>query len=242
MTPPRGRSWVDAVKNTIVSSSRSAGISCRASSVTPIGDVTTAKLAVSLGQPWPSLAFAPSEVRGHSRAEDGLSALESHKRHLDAILQTLGDAQLYVNLQKSVIGVPEIPVLGCIVGTHGVRADPEKVKAVNKNYAEQAKPLFNFLKEDAEWTWSKKKVDAFTSVKKSLVEAPVLALPEGENPFIVFCDASNFAIGSALMQKDDNGIDRVFSYQYQLLKAAELNGWCRMPCGKALEWVYSALM
>ena len=28
----------------------------------------------------------------HSRAEDGLTAIESHKRHLDAVLQTLGDA------------------------------------------------------------------------------------------------------------------------------------------------------
>ena len=71
-----------------------------------------------------------------------------------------------MNLQKCVIGVPEIPVLGCIVGAHGVRADPEKVKAVkewpvprhvkdlrqflglanylhkySKNYAEQTKPL-----------------------------------------------------------------------------------------------------
>ncbi|CAI5706517.1 unnamed protein product [Peronospora effusa] len=77
--------------------------------------------------------YAPhyfDDVFVHSRADDGLSAIESHKRHLDTVLQNLGEAQLYVNLQKCVIGVPEIPVLGCIVGTHGVRADPEKLKAV----------------------------------------------------------------------------------------------------------------
>ena len=80
-------------------------------------------------------AYAPhyfDDVFVHSRAEDGLSAIESHKRHLDAVLQTLKDAQLYVNLQKCVIGVPEIPVLGCIVGTHGVRADPDKVISVKE--------------------------------------------------------------------------------------------------------------
>ena len=55
----------------------------------------------------------------HKMAEDGLTAIESDKRHIDAVLQTLCDAQLYINLQKCVIGVPEIPVLGCIVGTHG---------------------------------------------------------------------------------------------------------------------------
>ena len=196
-------------------------------------------------------AYAPhyfDDVFVHSRAEDGLSAIESHKRHLDAVLQTLKDAQLYVNLQKCVIGVPEIPVLGCIVGTHGVRADPDKVKSVkewpiprhvkdlrqflglanylhkySKNYAEQTKPLSDLLKKDTEWVWLKEQEDAFTSVKQSLVEAPVLALPDADKPFSVVCDASNFAIGSALMQKDDDGVDRVISYQSRLLKAAELN-------------------
>ena len=46
------------------------------------------------------------DVFVHSRAENGLTAKESHKRHLDAVMQTLGDAQLYVSLQKCVIGVP----------------------------------------------------------------------------------------------------------------------------------------
>ena len=78
---------------------------------------------------------------------------------------------MYVNLQKCVIEVPEIPVLGCILGAHGVGADPETVKAVkewpvprlvkdlhqflglanylhkySKNYAEQTKPLSDLLK------------------------------------------------------------------------------------------------
>lgn len=120
-------------------------------------------------------AYAPhyfDDVYVHIRAEDGLSAIESHKLHLDAVLQTLEDAQLYVNLQKCVIGVPEIPVLGCIVGEHGVRADPEKLKAVkewpvprhvkdlhqflglanylhkySKNYAERTKPLSDLLEK-----------------------------------------------------------------------------------------------
>ncbi|CAI5701126.1 unnamed protein product [Peronospora effusa] len=195
-------------------------------------------------------AYAPhyfDDVFVNSKAEDGLSAIESHKRHLDAVLQTLGDAQLYVSLQKCVIGVPEIPVLGCIVGAHGVRADPEKVKAVkewpdprhvkdlrqflglanylhkySKKYAERTKPLFDLLKKDTEWTWSKEKVDAFTSVKQSLVKALVLALPDADKPFSVVCDASNFTNGSALMQKDDDGVERVISYQYRLLKAVEM--------------------
>ena len=55
---------------------------------------------------------------------------------------------------------------------------------------------------------SKDQEDASTSVKQSLIEAPVLALPDADKPFSVVCDASDFAIGSALTQKDDDGIDQ----------------------------------
>ena len=60
-------------------------------------------------------------------------------------------------------------------------------------------------------------------MKKSIVEAPELALPDADKPFSVVCDARNFDIDSARIQKDDDGIDRVISYQSRLLKAAELN-------------------
>ena len=55
-------------------------------------------------------------------------------------------------------------------------------------------------------------------MKQSLVEAPVLAFPEADKLFSDVYDGSNFGIGSALMQKDDDGIDRIISYQFRLLK------------------------
>ena len=37
---------------------------------------------------------------------------------------------MYANIKKCIFGAPEIPVLGCFVGRNGVRADPEKIKAI----------------------------------------------------------------------------------------------------------------
>src|SRR6218665_3139740 len=51
----------------------------------------------------------------------------------------------------------------------------------------------------------------------------MLALPDHERPFSVVCDASDFAIGCALLQKDAEARDRVISYQSRQLKNAELN-------------------
>uniref|UniRef100_K3XCB4 Reverse transcriptase RNase H-like domain-containing protein n=1 Tax=Globisporangium ultimum (strain ATCC 200006 / CBS 805.95 / DAOM BR144) TaxID=431595 RepID=K3XCB4_GLOUD len=50
-----------------------------------------------------------------------------------------------------------------------------------------------------------------------------LALPDHTKTFSVVCDASDFAIGCALVQKDDGGHERVASYQSRLLEAAEKN-------------------
>ena len=60
---------------------------------------------------------------------------------------------------------------------------------------------------------AKVKVVALTIVKHFLVEAPILALPNAVKPFSVVCDASNFAIGSALMHKAHRRRNRVISYQ-----------------------------
>ncbi|CAI5721580.1 unnamed protein product [Peronospora destructor] len=174
----------------------------------------------------PLREFAPSyfdDISVHSRAEGDLSA-------------------------KCVFCAPEIPVLGCYVSKSGVRADPEKISSIcswptpknptelrqwlglanylhkyTKDYAGSIQPLSSLLKEDATWTWRPEHQSAFDAVKKSLASAPVLIIPDDSKPFHVVCDASDFAIGCALMQFDHEGRERVVSYQSRQLKPAEKN-------------------
>ncbi|KAE8990891.1 hypothetical protein PR001_g21372 [Phytophthora rubi] len=77
--------------------------------------------------------------------------------------------------------------------------------------------------KDATWLWRPEHQAAFDSVKKSLASAPILMLPDESKPFHVVCDASDFAIGCALMQFDDEGRERVVSYQSRQMKPAERN-------------------
>ena len=65
--------------------------------------------------------------------------------------------------------------------------------------------------------------DAFQAVKESLLHAPILALPDPDRPFSVVCDASDFAIVSALLQTDVDGRERVIAFESRHLKAAEKN-------------------
>ncbi|KAF1317464.1 reverse transcriptase, partial [Globisporangium splendens] len=199
----------------------------------------------------PLRAFAPSyfdDIFVHSKATNGKSDVDVHLDHLRQVFQVVRENKLYANLKKCMFFAPEIPVLGCFVGKSGVRVDPEKVKAIDdwpvpknvkqlrqwlglanylhkytRNYAALVQPLTQLLKKDVEWKWSKDHQAAFEEVKRSLREAPVLALPNHDKPFHVVCDASDYVIGCALMQHDDEGHERVVSYQSRQLRPAERN-------------------
>uniref|UniRef100_K3X128 Reverse transcriptase domain-containing protein n=1 Tax=Globisporangium ultimum (strain ATCC 200006 / CBS 805.95 / DAOM BR144) TaxID=431595 RepID=K3X128_GLOUD len=176
----------------------------------------------------PLRTFAPSyfdDIFVHSKATNGRSDVDVHLDHLRQVFQVMRENKLYANLKKCMFFAPEIPVLGCFVGKNGVRVDPEKVKAIDDwpvpQNVKQLPPML--LKKDVEWKWSKDHQTAFEEVKRSLREAPVLALPNHDKPFHVVCDASDYAIGCALMQHDDEGRERVVSYQSRQLRPAERN-------------------
>ncbi|KAG2826672.1 hypothetical protein PC112_g9191 [Phytophthora cactorum] len=167
----------------------------------------------------------------HSRAGDGKTAMEVHLGHLRRVLEVMRANQLYANIDKCVFASTEIKVLGCFVSNAGVRADPEKVKAVaawptprSQKDLRKWLGLANYsTSTDSDWRWERQHQDAFESIKASLQQAPVLALPDETKPFSVVCDASDYAIGCALLQNDADGYERVLSFQSRQLKAAERN-------------------
>ena len=75
-----------------------------------------------------------------------------------------------------------------------------------------ARPLTDLLKKDIDWRWDNTHADAFRAIKKNLLHAPILALPNPEYPFSVVCDASDIAIGIALFQTDVAGSERVITF------------------------------
>ena len=76
-----------------------------------------------------------------------------------------------------------------------------------------ARPLSNLLKKDVEWCWTSTEHDAFQAVKESLLHAPILVLPDTYRPVSVICDASDLYIGSAMLQTDVGGRERVIALE-----------------------------
>ncbi|GKB32029.1 putative reverse transcriptase domain-containing protein [Tanacetum coccineum] len=85
-------------------------------------------------------------------------------------------------------------------------------------YAKFSKCEFWLSKKDVKFDWTKKAETAFQLLKQKLRSAPILALPEGSENFVVYCDASHKGLGAVLMQKD-----KVIAYASRQLKIHEKN-------------------
>ncbi|GJV85885.1 putative reverse transcriptase domain-containing protein [Tanacetum coccineum] len=72
--------------------------------------------------------------------------------------------------------------------------------------------------KNVKFEWTKKVEAAFQLLKQKLCSASILALPEGSENFMVYCDASHKGLGVVLMQKD-----KVIAYTSRQLKIHEKN-------------------
>ena len=89
-------------------------------------------------------------------------------------------------------------------------------------FSKHAKSLTNLLKKDVPFVWTNSQQLAFEQLKEKLVTAPILIYPDFTKPFILTCDASNYAI-SAILSQGDVGKDRPIAYASRTLNKAECN-------------------
>ncbi|GKB02840.1 putative reverse transcriptase domain-containing protein [Tanacetum coccineum] len=81
-----------------------------------------------------------------------------------------------------------------------------------------AKPLTKLTQKNKRFEWGANADEAFQKLKQDLCTAPILALPEGPDDFVVYCDASLKGYGAVLMQRD-----KVIAYASRQLKTHEEN-------------------
>jgi hypothetical protein len=78
--------------------------------------------------------------------------------------------------------------------------------------------MIELLKKEIKFRWDDKCEDAFHTLRKLLTTAPVLAQPDSNQPFDVYCDASGIGLGCVLMQNN-----RVIAYTSRALRNDEQN-------------------
>lgn len=173
--------------------------------------------------------------------------IDEHAEHLRSVFSKLQDANLSLKIEKCHFAQAEVKYLGHIIGRSGVKPDPQLTEAIRtfptpqtvkqlqsylgianyyrkycSNYAEITKPLTRLLKKDTPFVWSDDCEVSFQKVKEMLTNAPVLSYPDFSKPFILSCDASNYALGCVLSQEID-GVEKPIGYASRQLNNAEIN-------------------
>nr|GEV74318.1 reverse transcriptase domain-containing protein [Tanacetum cinerariifolium] len=75
-----------------------------------------------------------------------------------------------------------------------------------KDFSKIAKSLTKLTQKNKKYIWGEDQETAFQLIKQKLCEAPILALPEGNDDFIVYGDASHQGLGAMLMQIDKDAL------------------------------------
>ncbi|GJR60470.1 reverse transcriptase domain-containing protein [Tanacetum coccineum] len=81
-----------------------------------------------------------------------------------------------------------------------------------------SKPLTKLTQKNKKYEWGTEEDEAFHTLKQKLCSSPILALLEGNENFVVYCDASHKGYGAVLMQRE-----KVIAYASRQLKKHEEN-------------------
>jgi hypothetical protein len=90
-------------------------------------------------------------------------------------------------------------------------------------FTEIARPLHELTKKDKIWNWTNECQTAFETLKERFSTAPVLTMPDTTKPFILETDASKWAIGATLLQKQEDGQLHPCGYLSHALTQTERN-------------------
>ncbi|GKD26392.1 putative reverse transcriptase domain-containing protein [Tanacetum coccineum] len=116
---------------------------------------------------------------------------KEHKEHLQAILELLKKEELYAKFSKCEFWIPKIRQFLGLAGYS---------RRFTKGFSKVAKPMTKLMQKKVAFEWGDKQEEPFQTLKNKLCSAPILALPQGAENFIVYCDASHKGLGAMLMQ------------------------------------------
>jgi len=104
--------------------------------------------------------------------------------------------------EEKLLGVLEWPVLTKVKQVQAFLGFVNFYRRFIENFAKMSKLLSDLTKKDCTWNWGIEQQNAFEVLKKAFITAPVLRIPNDKDPFKLSTDASDFATGAVLLQKD----------------------------------------
>ncbi|CAM8959440.1 unnamed protein product [Rhodiola kirilowii] len=167
--------------------------------------------------------------------------------NLSIVLERCISMNLVLNYEKCHFMVTHGVVLGHIVSKEGVEVDKAKINVIMtlpypstvrdiksflghagfyrrfiKDFSKKALPLSTLLQKDVPFEFTEACKEAFDELKRALTSTPIIRAPDWSKGFEIMCDASDYAVGAVLGQRDEKK-PMVIYYASRTLDTAQRN-------------------
>nr|GEV85449.1 reverse transcriptase domain-containing protein [Tanacetum cinerariifolium] len=147
--------------------------------------------------------------------------------NLEKMLKRCEDTKLALNWEKSHFMVKEGIILGHNISKKGIDVDKAKIKVISKlphptivkgirsflghagfyrrfvkDFSKISRPMNHLLEKNSPFIFSNECIQSFRTLKEKLTEAPILIALNWDQPFELMCDASDYAVGAVLGQRE----------------------------------------
>ncbi|UYV63588.1 K02A2.6-like [Cordylochernes scorpioides] len=153
------------------------------------------------------------------------STMEEHNRNLETVLRRLEENNVKLNAKKQQIAVDKVNFLGHIISRDGIAIQASRAEAIQKlkrpenktevqrflgmvtylgkfipNLSDKTAPLRKLISNKSEWKFGGEENDCFEKLKDMVSNAPILTFFDPTKPITISSDASQYGIGTVLMQ------------------------------------------
>src|SRR3954469_19678866 len=156
-----------------------------------------------------------------------------------------------LNPEKCTFGVPAGKLLGFLVSSRGIEANPTKIRAIERmelpktlndvqkftgclaslsrfvsQLREKALPLYQLMRKSDKFTWTQQADSAFHELKKMLATTPILASPLSKEPMLLYVAATNRVVSDVIVVErleDGKSVQTPVYYLSEVLYTSKQN-------------------
>src|ERR1700688_1722992 len=174
--------------------------------------------------------------------------LNELRKRTKRVLDILRKEDLFLKLENCDFETTEVEYLEFVVRPGVIAMDPKKLAGIADwpvpktlrqvrsflgfgnfyrrfiaGYSRIVKPLTELTKKDHPFIWTETCQKVFEELKRVFLSEPILRIPNPDKPFFLEIDASAFASGAVLMQRDETGNLHSCGYLSKTFNATEQN-------------------
>jgi hypothetical protein len=183
--------------------------------------------------------------------DDALNHHQNLTDHIAGVrrtLQCLWEAKLFCNLKKCEFHQSKIEFLGVNISRNRFKMDNKKTSVIADwqsltsiwvvcqfigfinfyrrwipGFSEVAQPLHDLSQKNQPWQWTENEQTAFEILKWCVSQAPVLVHADPDAQFRMETNASNYAYGAVLSQKQPDRQHHLIGFMSKSMNPAERN-------------------